>query len=129
MRSEDGGGERGSAAVEFALVLPFLFLALLAVVQVGLVARDALLVGEAARAGAREAAVTDDLERVHAAVIGAASGLDPARLEIVVIREGARGDAVSAVVRYAHAIGGDGWGLLPDAVTLEATAVMRQEFG
>lgn len=129
MRSEDGGRERGSAVVEFALVLPFVFLALLAVVRVGLVARDALLVREAARAGAREAAVTEEAERIDAAVIAAAPGLDADRLEVVVTRTGVRGEPVTAVVRYEHILGGDGWGLVPDAVRLEATAVMRQEFG
>ena len=115
--------------VEFALVLPVLLLALLAVLRIGLVARDALLVREAARAGAREAAVTEEPERIDAAVIAAAAGLDPSRLEVVVTREGVRGDPVIAVVRYEHVLGGDGWDLLPDAVELEATAVMRQEFG
>lgn len=129
MRSEDRGRERGSAVVEFALVLPILLLALVAVLRIGLVARDALLVREAARAGAREAAVTEEPERIDAAVIAAAAGLDPARLEVVVTREGVRGDPVTAVVRYDHVLGGDGWHLLPDAVELEATAVMRQEFG
>jgi Flp pilus assembly protein TadG len=46
-------GEAGTAAVEFALVLPLLLVIALALVQVGLVIRDRLLVEEAARAGAR----------------------------------------------------------------------------
>ena len=50
--------ERGSAAVEFALVLPILLLLALALVQVGLLVRDQLILVEAARAGARQAAVT-----------------------------------------------------------------------
>jgi Flp pilus assembly protein TadG len=129
VRSEDRDRERGSAVVEFALVLPFLFLALLAVLRVGLVARDALLVREAARAAAREAAVTEETERIDAAVIAAVAGLDAARLEVLVTRAGVRGDPVTAVVRYEHEIGGGGWNLLPDAVLLEAKAVMRQEFG
>jgi Flp pilus assembly protein TadG len=39
--------------VEFALVLPILLVVTLAVVQVGLVARDQLMVVQASRAGAR----------------------------------------------------------------------------
>ena len=42
----------GSAAVEFALVLPLVLVVALALVQVGLLVRDRLLVESAARAGA-----------------------------------------------------------------------------
>jgi Flp pilus assembly protein TadG len=59
-RSKDDAGERASAAVEFALVLPLVFIMALALVQVGLIVKDQLVVEEAARAGAREAAVTTD---------------------------------------------------------------------
>ena len=49
--------ERGSAVVEFALVLPVLLLLCLALVQVGVLARDQLLLVQAARAGSRQAVV------------------------------------------------------------------------
>src|SRR5205823_3989723 len=52
--------ERGSAAVEFALVLPLLLMVALSLVEVGLLSRDRLLVEAAARAGARAAAVEAD---------------------------------------------------------------------
>jgi Flp pilus assembly protein TadG len=45
--------ERGTAAVEFALVLPLMLVVGLALVQTGLLVRDRLLVEAAARAGAR----------------------------------------------------------------------------
>jgi Flp pilus assembly protein TadG len=45
--------ERGSAAVEFALVMPLVFVVTLGLVQIGLLARDRALVDAAARAGAR----------------------------------------------------------------------------
>jgi Flp pilus assembly protein TadG len=45
-------GERGSAVVEFALLLPIVCLVLLAVVQVGVLASDQLVITQAARAGA-----------------------------------------------------------------------------
>jgi Flp pilus assembly protein TadG len=50
----------GQAAVELALALPFLCLLLLGVVQIVIVAADQLLVIEAARAGARSAAIAAD---------------------------------------------------------------------
>ena len=45
--------QRGTAAVEFALVLPLVLLVALALVQTGLLVRDRLLLEAAARAGAR----------------------------------------------------------------------------
>ena len=78
--------ERGSAAVEFALLLPILLLLLLALVQVGVIARDSLLLTQASRAGAREAAVQPSAEAVDEAVRAAAVGLDPERLRVEVGR-------------------------------------------
>ena len=49
--------ERGQASVELALVLPVLVLFLLGLVQTALVARDQVLLQDAARAAAREASV------------------------------------------------------------------------
>ena len=54
--------EGGQATVEVALLLPLLALLLLAVVQVGLVVRDQVLVTHAAREAARAAAVDPQLE-------------------------------------------------------------------
>jgi Flp pilus assembly protein TadG len=130
MRSEWCGGERGSAAVEFALVLPLLLLVLVAGVQVGVLARDDLVLTHSARAGAREAAVEADDERVRSAAAASAPGLDPSALEIAIERSGVRGDPVTVSVAYDAPISGllSGW-LLPDVVQLRATATMRQEFG
>ncbi len=51
-RAAAGGGERGSAALEFAMVLPILLIVTLGLVQAGLFVRDQLVLVEAARAGA-----------------------------------------------------------------------------
>src|SRR5213593_4457747 len=87
--------ERGSATVEFALVLPLVLVVVLGLVQVGLVVRDRLLVEAAARAAARAAAVQDDLAAIDAAAFQAAAGLDPARGRVDVARSGSRGDPVT----------------------------------
>jgi Flp pilus assembly protein TadG len=130
MRSEQYGGERGSAAVEFALVLPLLLLLLVAGVQVGVLARDDLVLTHSARAGAREAAVESDEEQVRAAAIAAAPGLDPSALEIAIQRSGGRGDPVTVSVSYNAHVSDllSGW-LLPEVVRLQADVTMRQEFG
>ena len=121
--------ERGSAVVEFALLLPILLLLLLAFVQVGVLARDRLLLAQASRAGAREAAVQPSEEEVSDAVRAAAAGLDGDRIVVDVAWSGERGSPVTVSVAYdvtmASALAG--W-LLPESVTLRATATMRQEF-
>ena len=124
------GREDGSAVVELALLLPILFLVLLAAVQVGLLARDQLVLTQAARAGAREAAVSLDDATVRGTVLEAASGLDADRLEVVLSREGAQGEPVRVALVYVAPMAGPlaGW-LLPASVELRASATMRQEVG
>jgi hypothetical protein len=129
-RRRELGGERGSAVVEFALVLPLLLLVSLAIVQVGIVARDQLLVVEAARAGAREASIDLDGGAVRSAALAAAPSLDRSRVEISVRRAGGLGEPVVVTVGYGSTIAAPLVGLfLPSEVRLTATATMRQEFG
>ena len=121
--------ERGSAAVEFALLLPILLLLLLAFVQVGVIARDSLVLTQASRAGAREAAVQGSSDKVEEAVWAAAVGLDPARIDVDATWSGARGAPVTVEVRYDAPVASllAGW-LLPESVSLRSSATMRQEF-
>ena len=122
-RSDDG-----SVVVEFALLLPILFLVLLAAVQVGLIARDQLLLVQASRAGAREAAVTLDEQAVRDAAVAAAPGLDPALMQVGVVREGTQGAPVTVEVLLERPVAAPlaGW-LFPATVRLRAEATMRQE--
>jgi TadE-like protein len=123
-------GERASASVEFALVLPLVLLMALALLEIGLLVKDRLVVEGSARAGARQGAVTrDDAEAARAAE-RAAVGLDPGRLEFLVNREGGAGSPVTVKVLY-HApvvVPLVTW-LFPDSIDLQATAIMRQETG
>jgi TadE-like protein len=114
--------ERGSAAVEFALLLPILLLLLLAFVQVGVIARDSLVLTQASRAGAREAAVQGTKDAVDV-------GLDPDRISVVATWSGVRGAPVTVDVAYEAPVASllAGW-LLPASVSLRASATMRQEF-
>ncbi len=123
-------GESGTAAVEFALVLPLVLTVALALVQVGLLVRDRLLVESAARAGARAAAVQDDAGAVNDAVVGAASGLDPAGIVVSVTRAGARGEPVTVDVAYTSVVRVPlvAW-LFGGSVAMHAEATDRQEFG
>ena len=126
----DTGGERASAAVEFALVLPLVLTMALALIQVGLLAKDQLVVANAARAGARQAAVSTDDASVRQAAIDAAASLDPDRLDVSVERSGGAGTAATVTALY-HAqpiVPLVEW-LFPETVDLSAPCTMRQETG
>jgi hypothetical protein len=121
-------GSTGSAAVELALVLPLVLMMVLAVLQVGLLAKDSLVVVQAAREGAREAAVTSDDERVREAALRGGGGLAGERTEIEVQRTGTMGDPITVHVRYRAplVVPFVEW-LFPDEVLLRSAATMRQE--
>jgi Flp pilus assembly protein TadG len=122
--------ERASAAVEFALVLPLVLVMALALLQVGLLVKDRLVVEESARAGARQGAVTTDDAEVTRAATSAAVSLDPARLDVAVEREGGAGTPVRVTVVYHAPVSVPfvKW-LFPAAIDLAATVIMRQETG
>ena len=119
--------DRGSSTVELALVLPLALLAALAVLQVGLLAKDALIVGQAAREGAREATVTTDDSRARDAALRG-GGLPPDRTDVEVARAGSVGDPVTVTVRFRAplVVPFVEW-LFPDQVELRSSATMRQE--
>jgi len=119
--------ERGSATVEFALVLPLVLLVALALLQAGLLMVDRLLVANAARAGARQAAVSLDDATVRDAAAGA-GGLDPARMRVEIERGGGAGTPVSVTVSYRAGVALPlvGW-LFPANVEMADRVSMRQE--
>jgi len=121
--------ERGTAAVEFALVLPIVLAIVLALVQVGLLVRDRLLVESAVRSGARSAAVDPSDEAVRTAVLRAAPALDQSAVSVSVSRTGARGEPVTVTVDYQASIRVPfvAW-LFPAGVAMRADATDRQEF-
>ena len=88
----------GQAAVELALALPIVALMLLAVVQLAVIVRDAIVVTHAAREAARAAAVADHPVGAGRRAAGTAiGGLRPDRI-VVSIAEHA--GLVTAEVRY-----------------------------
>ena len=90
-------GADGQASVELVLVLPLVVLLFLALLQAGILLRDQLLVVQAAREGAREAAVSPERMRIEAAVRRAAPGLDRG-LEVRVDRGPRVGDLATVAV-------------------------------
>jgi Flp pilus assembly protein TadG len=118
--------QRGQATVELALGLPVLMMAVLLVIQVGLVVGDQVRVVQAAREGAREAAVDAAPGAARRAAI-AGAGLDPRRATVVVSGRGAAGSQVTVRVTYRSVTDVPLVGfLLPDPV-VTAQATMRVE--
>jgi Flp pilus assembly protein TadG len=122
--STPAADDDGQAAVELALVLPLVFVVLLAVVQVVLVARDQLAVVHAAREGARAAAVAADPVGEGTASARTSAGLDGDRLSITVAPSGT---TVVVTVRYRAPTDVPLVGALVGDVTVTGTATMRVE--
>jgi hypothetical protein len=104
-------------------VLPLVLTLTLAVVQVGLVARDAVRVSHAARSGARAAAVGFDDDAVRRAAADG-SGLEASRLSVAVTRAG---DRVTVAVSYRCATDVPLVGSVAPAVVLRDQLTMRVE--
>lgn len=122
-------GQSGTAALEFALVLPIVLAIVLALVQVGLLVRDRLLVESAVRSGARTAAIEPGDDAVRAAVLRAAPSLDESAVSLAVARPGIRGEPVTVTLTYVASIRVPfvAW-LFPSGVSMHAQATDRQEF-
>ena len=118
-------GDEGQSAVELALVLPLLVLLLLGMVQVGLVVRDQVLLTHAAREAAREAAVDPSPDAPRRAALSGA-GLDPARLEVRVTREGGAERVITRLAYRSPTMVPMVGAVVPD-VALDAMASMRVE--
>src|SRR3954447_22029101 len=80
--------ERGQAAVEFALILPILMALLLGIIQFGIVFNNYVTITDAARAGARKAAVSrflsDNGAAAKVAAKNSAQGLNQSKLNVTV---------------------------------------------
>lgn len=119
-----GGSHRGQATVELALGLPVVCLAVLLVLQLALVGRDAILVHHAAREAARAAAVEPSGSAARAGAVASTTALDPDRLDVDLARGGER---VTAVVRYRAVTGLPLVGALVPDPEIGASVTMREE--
>ncbi len=119
-------GDGGQASVELALVLPLVAVLLLAVVQLGLLVRDQILVVHAAREAAREAAVDPSPDAPRRAALASAD-LDGSRLTVSASGRGAAGSRVRVEVTYRASTGVPIIGAAVGDLTLRASATMRVE--
>jgi Flp pilus assembly protein TadG len=120
------GPDRGQATVELALLLPVVVLLALALLQLGIVARDVVLVTHASREAARAAAVDPDPEAAREAA-AASSGLDPDRLDVTVTGREGPGSRVRVAVVYRVATSVPLVGALVSDATVTSVATMRVE--
>ncbi len=111
--------ERGSAAVELALVIPAIVLVVLAVTEVVVVARTQLELAQAAREGARVAAIAADPAQAVAAT-RTALGTLATDASITIDRPYVVGESATVKIRLPVRV----FGL---SVTLRAGAAMRVE--
>jgi Flp pilus assembly pilin Flp len=120
--------ERGTAAVELALLAPVLLVLVAVVTAAGRVVQTKSAVLSVAREAARAGAEAPNAAAAHDAAIATAQqvaeglGLDPARLSIVQDPHGfARGAPYEVSVSYPVSMADlPGLGLLPGSVTLGA---------
>lgn len=118
--------ERGQAVVELALTIPFVVLLLLAVIQLGLVVRDQILVVHAAREAARVGAVDPSSDAPLRAAVRS-SDLNENRISVESGARGGPGSTLRVTVNYSSPtevplVGA----FLPD-VRLRAVAAIRVE--
>ena len=125
-RAPIGRGDRGQASVELALLLPVVVLLLLAVLQVGLLARDVVLVTHASREAVRSAATDADPAAARQAA-AASSGLDVDRLTVTVGNRGLPGGRVRVEVVYRATTRVPLIGRLVGDRTIRSEATMRVE--
>ncbi len=118
------GAERGSAVVEFALVLPLLLVLMFGIVEVAVVARSEIQLLNAAREGARAAAASPDAG-VAASAARSALGPEGANARISVVRPAAVGSTATVTISLRHKVAAPLFGGFP--VDLGATASMRVE--
>jgi Flp pilus assembly protein TadG len=110
MRREDG-----QAITEFALILPILMALLLGIIQFGILFNNYVTITDAARAGARKAAVSrflaDNGAAAKVAAQNSASGLNPADLKVSVTSSDwtTPGSDVNVTVTYPYSINILGW--------------------
>jgi len=88
---------RGQAIVEMALILPVFIVLLLGMLYSGLVLQDYITLTEAARAGARVAAVGGNDTAVITAIDKAAPNILPARLTTTIVGNAAGSSVVVTV--------------------------------
>jgi Flp pilus assembly protein TadG len=96
-RNKPAAGQRGTALIEFALVLPMLIVLTFLVVDFGRAFMVKNMLTQAAREGARQMAVLDseDQARTATKTVAKAAGLDSSRVVVTITPQGSENNQVS----------------------------------
>jgi Flp pilus assembly protein TadG len=94
--------DRGSVAVEFALVLPILLLIIFGVIDFGRAINDQITLTQAAREGARLASLGYSTSAVQTRAQSAATGLSPVTVTVSTACPSGAGAGVDAVVQASY---------------------------
>ncbi|MGB5756515.1 MAG: TadE/TadG family type IV pilus assembly protein [Acidimicrobiales bacterium] len=121
------GAVAGQSTAELAILLPVLMILTLTVVQVGLVARDVVVVHHAAREAARAVAIEPVVEEAVAGAERASSALDPDRLAVGLRGGRSTGDLLTVEVDYRAPTDVPVVGSLIGDIGVSAKAVVRVE--
>ena len=119
-------GERGAAAVEFALVVPLLLLLVFGIANFGRAYTISATLGNAARTGARTMALENSASAARTAAQGAAPGVPLSTSQIAVTGSCPTGSTSTTLVtvRITYPMTFV-TGLFGSSVTLHGTGVMR----
>jgi Flp pilus assembly protein TadG len=105
--------ERGQTMTEFAIVLPILVVLLFGIVQFGITFNNYVTLTDAARAGARRAAVarneSDPVGAATTAVRSSATDLNQTKLNVSVDSSWTPGSDVTITASYPYSISLLGW--------------------
>lgn len=120
---------RGQALVEFALMLPVIMLLVVGTMDFGLIIHQHMVVAEAAREGARSAALGGSNDTVIAVAKTAASQIDTRNLKVAISPSDTRirGDGVTVSISNPVAITQLLRPFFPSNFTVQGSATMRVE--
>jgi len=120
---------RGQALVEFALMLPVLMLLIIGMMEFGLIINQYMVVTEAAREGARSAAVGNSNTTIISVTKIAASQIDTSQLTITISPTDTRvrGNSVTVTVGKPVAITTLLSPFFPAGFTVQGVSTMRVE--
>jgi Flp pilus assembly protein TadG len=121
--------ERGQSMTEFAIVLPILVVLLFGIVQFGILFNNYVTLTDAARAGARAAAVSrqsaDPTGTATAAVRSSASDLNQASLGVSVSSAWTPTAPVTVTATYPYSIKLLGWVVSSGTLTTKSTEAVE----
>ena len=117
--------EKGQSMAEFAIVLPILAVFLFGVIQFGILFNNYVTLTDAARAGARAAAVarqdSDPAGEAASTVRSSAADLNQSNLNVSVSSDWQSGDDVTVTATYPYSISLLGWVVSSGSLSTKTT--------